>query len=286
MRLPKTLREWLFWYIVPRFPKEVLSIVDKSGKVWEYADEEIEVIAKGKSMSIVRLRGEKSIKTVAVAAGDPLSYATLYTPWQLFGHLAMRWITFVYTIFYYAIFTPLILFPEIFANPAMIALATALVVYIISTYFRFKQPSILYIILHEYGEWGGLPLYVPGPHPQSRLGFIEIMKYAGYVQSPRYRDEAIEELNKKVEVLYDENLRLHGVIYELSQRMGQLYEKAVADVALTAPSEVIEKIRANVLREVQAKIKFYWIIILVGIPLAFAMGYLLAGGGVAISAAP
>jgi len=286
MKLPKTLKEWVLWYIVPRFPREVLTLVDKSGKIWEYVDEEIEVIVKGKSMSIVRLHGSKSIKTVAVAAGDPLSYAALHSPWQLFGHLAMKWLTFVYTIFYYMIFTPLILFSEVFANPGMIALATGIIVYIVSTYFRFRQPSILHIILHEYGEWGGLPLYVPGPHPQSRLGFIEVMKYVGYMQSPRYRDEVIEELNKKVEVIEDENLRLREVIYELSQRMGELYEKAVADVSLTAPSEVIERIRANVLREVQAKIKFYWIIILVGLPLAFALGYVLAGGGVAISAAP
>jgi len=125
-------------------------------------------------------------------------------------------------------------------------------------------------------------LFVPAPQPQSRLSFEQVMKYVGFLRSPEFRDEAINELTKKLEVLHEENLRLYTVLSEMSRRMGNIYEKAVADVALVAPAEVVDKIRRQVALEFMGKQRLFIALLIVLPILAFAVGFLMAGGSIGV----
>lgn len=253
-----------------------------NGESRTYYDDEIIIVEKGKNLVYLKLHKEGETLSILVAVGDPWNNAVLMKPSEIFSNFTMRWITLMYTLFYYLIYTPLILFPEIFLNPAMMMFATALVVYMVMTYRTFRIPSINYIVYHEWGTWDGIRLFVPAPQPHSRLSFEQVMKYVGYLKSPEFRDEAINELTKKLEVLHEENLRLYTVLSEMSRRMGNIYEKAVADVALVAPAEVIEKIKKQVMLEFIGRQRLFIALMIVLPILAFAIGFLLAGGSISI----
>jgi len=108
------------------------------------------------------------------------------------------------------------------------------------------------------------------------------MRFVGFAFDAKFNKRALEEMTRDLERLHEENERLWAALARAEESASRIYEAALADVLLTAPRELAERIREQLAREMFARQRLYIVLLILLPALAFAFGFLLAGGGVAL----
>jgi len=282
---PEDKRALLKWYLSPFFPTKVLGLHYRNGRYEEYYDDEIEYIHRGKNKCVLKLYGppEYGTKTVVVTGGDPFERARLSSPWRLFLSYCMRWLMGWYSVIYFLFLFPVTLGIDLLQNWWLIVIMVALGIYFITTIRYLRRPSIEIIELHEFGQYAGLRDFVPGPEGQSKMTFEQVMRYVGMSFEPKFNEESLKEMTQNLERLSEENKRLWVALARAEESASKIYETALADVLLTAPKELVVRIREQLMREMSVRQRLYLVLLIILPALAFALGFLLAGGGIAIT---
>ena len=280
---PEGKRALLKWYLSPYFPTKVLGLHYRNGRYEEYYDEEIEYVHRGRNKCILKLRGPWGNKTIVATGGDPFERARLSSPWKLFLSYCMKWLIGWYSVIYFLFLFPVSLGVNLLKNWWLIVLLVSLGIYFITTIRYLRRPSIEIIELHEYGQYAGLRDFVPGPEGQSKMTLEQVMKYVGLSFSKGFNDEALKEMAEDLERLSEENKRLWIALARAEESASKIYETALADVLLTAPKDLVERIREQLIKEMGIKQRLYLVLLIILPALAFALGFLLAGGGIAIA---
>jgi len=284
---PETLKEKIKWWLVPYFPRKILTIYDKNGEVYECMEDEIEYTIRTEHITIIKCKyeepgGEVRYKHVAVLGQDPFVFAEQFSPSELFGRETLRW-TMYWAFLLYSVFVFLMMFNIV--NEYIFFMMLTLGVYIMSVNrFRFNSPSIRSISLHEFGSIEGYQLYVPGPQPQSSLTFSQVMRFVGRLYDPKIKDRAMEELMKEVDTLREIIKRLYGVIIRVERQSDRIYD-AVHSIATVLAYDVVREIEERSEKEIARAKKFYIILMIVLFFLGLAIGYV-AGGSISISTSP
>jgi len=284
---PETLKDKIKWWLVPSFPRKILTIYDKNGEVYECMEDEIEYTIRTEHITIIKCKyeeagGEVRYKHAAVMGQDPFIYAELFRPSELFGRETLKW-TMYWAFLLYSVFVFLMMFNIV--NEYIFFMMLTLGVYIMSVNrFRFNSPSIRSISLHEFGSIEGYQLYVPGPQPQSSLTFSQVMRFVGRLYDPKVKDKAMEELMKEVDTLREVVKRLYGVIIRIERQSDRIYDASYRLARLMA-HDVLQEIEERAEKEISRAKKFYIILAGVGALVGFFIGYII-GQNVTISITP
>ncbi|MEM4429612.1 MAG: hypothetical protein QXM08_00430 [Thermofilaceae archaeon] len=281
---PVTFREWIEWFIYPRFPRRVLSVYDRTGVVDSACfDEEIETVVRTKNLTVIRCvrhgEDEQEWRTWATLGGDPFQYSELYTPSELFGVYTSRWSMWmglvVYTLFLLSLFLG---FTE-----QIWWLVLVLLIYIAGNVQRFGTPSIRCLSLHVVGSIGGLPFTVPGPVPQSVLSLSQLLQI---LHQPEMvvNDDTVRELVKEIESLKEVNKRLYGLIIRIERESDKLYDVA-HKIGEELSHSIIEEVRESYEKLLTRRTKMMLIIAFAMLLLGLILGFL-AGTTTAVEVVP
>ncbi len=278
---PETLREKLKWYLFPWFPRRYLVLYDKTGDVYEFIDDEIENIVRSKHITMIKCRYGTISKTAIVPGEDPFVYATLLTPGEMFGRFTINWST-TWLFILYTVFMIMAMM-NIF-NEYMIMALISLTIYVMSiSKVKFHTPSIQYISLHEYGIVSGYPAYVPGPVPESKLSFSQVMRFTGKLHDPSYKDKMLKDLLKEAEVAKEIIKRLYGVIVRIERQSDKIYDSTYR-LAQLMTSDVLEEIQSKAERIIARQKRFWTGIAIVALIIGLIIGYM-AGSSVGVGVA-
>ncbi|MEM4592470.1 MAG: hypothetical protein QW196_03630 [Sulfolobales archaeon] len=273
---PESLKEWVSWFIYPRFPRKVLTVYDRAGEFdAECFDEEIEIVTRTKTMSIVKCTRHSEDNPLwrswAVLGEDPFQYADLSTPSEMFGVYTTKWtVGMILMGFFLFLFTLFLGFIE-----HAWWLTLMLVVYIVVNIKRFSTPSIQHLTLHEVGLVGDLPFLVPGPQPQSKLSMSQLLKV---LQRPEMivGDETVRELTKEIEALKWAYKRLFGLVAGMIERESdKVYDVDVVHKIREVLSPlIIEEVRENYRRLLSRRTRMMLILVFVALIVGLVLGFL------------
>lgn len=285
---PESLKEWVSWFIYPRFPRKVLTVYDRTGELdAECFDEEIEIVARTKTMSIVKCtryngdgeEDERTWRSWATLGGDPFQYSEMYTPSELFGVYTTRWTmgmgVLVYTLFLFSLFLGFV--------DQVWWLMLVLLVYILANVQRFGTPSIQHLTLHVAGSVGGLPFAAPGPVPQSVLSLSQLLQVL-HQPDMIAGDETVRDLVKEIESLKEVNRRLYGLIIRIERESDKMYDVA-HKIAEELSHSIIEEVREAYERLLSRRTKMMLIIAFATLLLGLILGFL-AGNTLSVGVAP
>ncbi|MEM4847450.1 MAG: hypothetical protein QW794_06805 [Thermosphaera sp.] len=281
---PESLKEWVSWFIYPRFPRKVLTVYDRTGELdAECFDEEIETVVRTKNLTVIRCtrynEDEQEWRTWGTLGGDPFQYSELYTPSEIFGIYTTRWTVgmglVVYTLFLFSLFLGFV--------DQVWWLMLVLLVYIIANTQRFGTPSIRHLSLHVVGSLGGLPFLVPGPTPQSSLSMSQLMRV---LHQPEMvvNDDTVRDLVKEIESLKEVNRRLYGLIIRIERESDKMYDVA-HKIAEELSHSIIEEVRESYEKLLTRRTKVMTLLMFAMLLLGLILGFL-AGTTTAVEVAP
>ena len=272
-----SLREFVW----PSFPQQYLLLVSDD-KVSTHTEEDLEVLHSFKNKILLSSR-KTGDEFFLLGAPSVTSLSTVEKPLSLFKDRFLMWFGVWYGIVYTLFVLP-VLVEELFflySTWWYMSIITSLAWYVGLTIYRFSQPTVRFLAAMLVGEYAGAPVYLPYPFPYSTLSvkkYLEMLDRNYYEVMISRTSEA--ELKAALSVMRTENALLAR---ELAEHKVS-FENAATIVRqrLLKTSDWLQQIeiaayqrRMLVLAGVSA---------LIALVLGLALGFVLSGGGVMISA--